>query len=106
MNKSNQLEPMLNAFLSDLAVLNIKVHNLHWNVEGREFALIHEMTEKIYKMLQDQFDENGRSNENAVRNAAGNHGRIFRKIPELKKFPPAITALPKSWTFWTKTAGF
>ena len=57
MNKSNQLEPMLNAFLSDLAVLNIKVHNLHWNVEGREFALIHEMTEKIYKMLQDQFDE-------------------------------------------------
>lgn len=47
MNKSNQLEPMLNAFLSDLAVLNIKVHNLHWNVEGREFALIHEMTEKI-----------------------------------------------------------
>lgn len=35
MNKSNQLEPMLNAFLSDLAVLNIKVHNLHWNVEGR-----------------------------------------------------------------------
>lgn len=40
MNKSNQLEPMLNAFLSDLAVLNIKVHNLHWNVEGREFALI------------------------------------------------------------------
>ena len=32
MNKSNQLEPMLNAFLSDLAVLNIKVHNLHWNV--------------------------------------------------------------------------
>ena len=33
MNKSNQLEPMLNAFLSDLAVLNIKVHNLHWNVE-------------------------------------------------------------------------
>ena len=38
MNKSNQLEPMLNAFLSDLAVLNIKVHNLHWNVEGREFS--------------------------------------------------------------------
>ena len=33
------------------------MHNLHWNVEGREFALIHEMTEKIYKMLQDQFDE-------------------------------------------------
>ena len=57
MNKSNQLEPMLNAFLSDLAVLNIKVHNLHWNGEGREFALIHEMTEQIYKMLQDQFDE-------------------------------------------------
>lgn len=47
----------LNKFLADLAVLNIKVHNLHWNVVGMEFKAIHKMTEKIYEMLQNQFDE-------------------------------------------------
>ena len=46
----------LNVFLANLAVLNIKVHNLHWNVVGLQFPLIHKMTEKIYKMLQCQFD--------------------------------------------------
>ena len=46
----------LNVFLANLAVLNIKVHNLHWNVVGLQFPLIHKMTEKIYKMLQYQFD--------------------------------------------------
>lgn len=46
----------LNLFLANLAVLNIKVHNLHWNVIGPEFMQIHKMTEDIYKMLQVQFD--------------------------------------------------
>lgn len=36
----------LNVFLANLAVLNIKVHNLHWNVVGLQFPLIHKMTEK------------------------------------------------------------
>ena len=47
----------LNIFLADLAVMNIKVHNLHWNVVGTEFKSIHKMTEKIYEMIQEQFDE-------------------------------------------------
>lgn len=47
----------LNAYLANLAVLNIKIHNLHWNVVGREFKAVHKMTEKIYKELQCQFDE-------------------------------------------------
>lgn len=46
----------LNTYLADLAVLNIKIHNLHWNVVGREFKALHKMTEKIYKELQCQFD--------------------------------------------------
>lgn len=46
----------LNIFLSNLAVMNIKIHNLHWNVVGPEFPLIHEMTERIYKMFEEQFD--------------------------------------------------
>ena len=57
MAKTNQLYNRVNVFLSNLALLNVKVHNLHWNVEGREFKLIHELTERIYKMLQQQFDE-------------------------------------------------
>lgn len=47
----------LNVFLSNIAVMNIKVHNLHWNVEGSEFLIIHELTEKLYQMFQEQFDE-------------------------------------------------
>lgn len=47
---------LLNIFLSDLAVMNIKIHNLHWNVTGSEFIIIHKLTEKLYKMLQEQFD--------------------------------------------------
>ncbi len=47
----------LNVFLADLAVMNIKVHNLHWNVVGMEFKSVHKMTEKIYETLQAQFDQ-------------------------------------------------
>lgn len=47
----------LNIFLADLAVMNIKIHNLHWNVVGMEFKAIHKMTEKLYEMMQEQFDE-------------------------------------------------
>lgn len=46
----------LNIYLANLAVLNIKMYNLHWNVVGREFKTVHKMTEKIYKELQRQFD--------------------------------------------------
>lgn len=47
---------LLNVFLSDLAVMNIKIHNLHWNVVGSEFIIVHKLTEKLYKMFQEQFD--------------------------------------------------
>lgn len=48
---------MINGFLSDLAVMNIKVHNLHWNVVGMEFRAVHKMAEKIYMLMADQLDE-------------------------------------------------
>lgn len=47
----------LNIFLSDLAVLNIKIHNVHWNLIGENFLPLHHMTEKLYQMLQLHFDE-------------------------------------------------
>lgn len=46
----------LNIFLANAAVLNIKIHNLHWNVVGMEFVTVHKLTEQLYKMLQEQFD--------------------------------------------------
>lgn len=53
---ANENTNSLNTYLADLAVLNIKVHNLHWNVIGKEFKAVHKMTEKIYHELNEQFD--------------------------------------------------
>ena len=42
-NKEN-----LDRYLSNLAVLVTKTHNLHWNVVGARFKAIHEYTESLY----------------------------------------------------------
>lgn len=46
----------LNRYLANIAVLNIKLHNLHWNATGRDFLTIHKLTEHLYKEFQEQFD--------------------------------------------------
>ncbi len=46
----------LNVYLSNLAVWNVKLHNLHWNVTGQNFTQIHEFTEKLYEESFEQFD--------------------------------------------------
>ena len=43
-------------YLANLAVLNAKLHNLHWNVVGRAFIQVHEYTEGLYDELFEQFD--------------------------------------------------
>lgn len=47
----------LNVYLSNLAVLNAKFHNLHWNVVGKEFVQIHQFTESAYDSFFEQYDE-------------------------------------------------
>ena len=47
----------LNEYLSDLHVLNVKLHNLHWNVIGKRFVRLHEYTEELYDDLFEEFDE-------------------------------------------------
>ncbi len=47
----------LNIFLSNLAVINVKIHNLHWTVVGTNFFVVHKMTEKLYQMFQLQYDQ-------------------------------------------------
>lgn len=52
----NKIE-LLNQYVANLAVWNIKLHNLHWNVIGKEFVQIHEFTEEIYDDAFEKFDE-------------------------------------------------
>ena len=51
-NKEN-----LDRYLSNLAVLVTKTHNLHWNVVGARFKAIHEYTDSLYNYYFERFDE-------------------------------------------------
>lgn len=46
----------LNEYLSNLAVLNVNLHNIHWNVEGNQFVQIHEFTESVYDDFFEKYD--------------------------------------------------
>lgn len=46
----------LNVYLSNLAVLNANLHNIHWNVLGKEFVSIHEFTESLYDDFFEKYD--------------------------------------------------
>ncbi len=48
---------LMNQLVADLAVLNVKFHNLHWNVKGERFAPVHVYVEKLYDMLFEHYDE-------------------------------------------------
>jgi starvation-inducible DNA-binding protein len=52
----NQKE-LMNQYVSDLAVLNVKFHNLHWNVVGPNFEQVHVYIEKLYDDLFIKYDE-------------------------------------------------
>ncbi len=47
----------LNEYLADLGVLNVKLHNLHWNVVGLGFHQTHVFIETLYDDLFEKFDE-------------------------------------------------
>ncbi len=47
----------LNVYLANLAVWNVKLHNIHWNVQGPFFAAIHAYTEKLYDQVFEAYDE-------------------------------------------------
>lgn len=46
-----------NDYLANLAVMYVKVHNLHWNVVGPQFKAVHEYLESIYDSLAESLDE-------------------------------------------------
>lgn len=47
----------LNQFLADLAVFYRKLQNYHWNVEGKDFFVIHAKLEEYYDEVNDSIDE-------------------------------------------------
>ncbi|MFH5881563.1 MAG: Dps family protein [Candidatus Izemoplasmataceae bacterium] len=53
---SNQIK-LMNQYVADLAVLNTKFHNLHWNVTGERFVPIHVHLEELYDDLFEKYDE-------------------------------------------------
>ena len=47
----------LNEFLCDLEVMNVKLQNYHWNVQGKGFFITHEKLEEYYDEIRTQIDE-------------------------------------------------
>ncbi|MBQ3437490.1 MAG: DNA starvation/stationary phase protection protein [Fusobacterium sp.] len=47
----------LNVYLSNLAVLITKTHNLHWNVVGLQFTTLHNYTEELYDYYFEKYDD-------------------------------------------------
>ncbi|MDO5733516.1 MAG: DNA starvation/stationary phase protection protein [Eubacteriales bacterium] len=57
-NKSeSKLKTDFNKYLANLAVMNFKVHNIHWNVEGEQFIRVHLYTDELYEELFEYFDD-------------------------------------------------
>lgn len=48
---------LLQKYLSNLAVLNVKLHNVHWNVVGGQFMEVHNFTEEAYDQFFADLDE-------------------------------------------------
>lgn len=55
MNKEQK--NLMNQYVADLAVLNVKYHNLHWNVVGERFEQIHVYLEEQYDDFFEKYDE-------------------------------------------------
>ena len=47
----------LNEFLCDLEVMNVKLQNYHWNVQGKGFFITHEKLEEYYDEIRVEIDE-------------------------------------------------
>ena len=46
----------MNAYLSDLVVFYLKLHDLHWNVKGMQFVPVHQYSESRYEDMAEKFD--------------------------------------------------
>lgn len=67
-----KLHKEFNQYLADLAVMTIKLHNLHWNVKGMQFVPIHQLTESLYDTTFEYYD------------AVAEHEKMYDAIPDSK----------------------
>ena len=51
-----QIVSDMNAYLANVAVEYVKLHNLHWNVTGKDFKPVHEYLESLYNAFADVLD--------------------------------------------------
>lgn len=49
----------VNEYLANLGVLNVKLHDLHFNVVGSQFVPVHEFLEKVYDEMFEYYDAVG-----------------------------------------------
>ena len=47
----------LNEYLADLNVFYRKLQNYHWNIEGKDFFVLHAKLEEYYNEINEQIDE-------------------------------------------------
>jgi starvation-inducible DNA-binding protein len=48
---------IMRQMVADLLALNVKFHNLHWNVKGHSFVPLHMALEEMYDLFFEQYDE-------------------------------------------------
>lgn len=51
------VESTVNHLVASLGVLNVKLHQYHWFVQGKDFFRLHEKFEELYDEVNVQFDE-------------------------------------------------
>ncbi len=64
-----KLKKEFDVYLANLGVLTIKLHNLHWNVEGSHFMSVHLLTEGEYEKSFERMDQ------------VAEHAKMFGVIP-------------------------
>lgn len=52
-----QLSDNLNKYLANLGVAYIKLHNLHWNIIGKDFQTVHQYLEELFNILPGYMDD-------------------------------------------------
>ena len=52
-----ELEQELNKLLANLNIFYIKIQNYHWNIQGKDFFVVHAKLEEYYDEIQEQIDE-------------------------------------------------
>lgn len=67
-----ELQKEFNQYLAGLAVINFKLHNLHWNIVGPQFMALHKFTEELYDTFFEFFDQ------------VAEHQKIFNVMPDCK----------------------